>query len=332
MLKKSAILKIGSLVVVVGLLAAVVLIWFNKPLGTALALSIPEKAVAAEKVSADRKSVKFDSVKLATNCNETGAIVFLFTSYDSSKWSQPHGADMIRYFRADFSNLTIDEVTLPRDLWVNTPVLAPQNITNKKLGKVFEYEPYAKLIDQKDVIIKSTSNLAQTVFDNFAVSPTNYITLDAVTFASMVDTLGGIDVVNKYTFNTENYSFVQGNVHLDGAKASEYVRWFNDDLLEVKRFNRQESVLIAIWQKMILPENITKFPNLIKQFQENFVTDFTPAQITNLFCLVQKVTLEKMKTHNVSSDMFTTGGPDNSFIPDVEKIKTLLNTVLFPAQ
>lgn len=146
----------------------------------------------------------------------------------------------------------------------------------------------------------------------------------------MIDTIGGIEVQNDYSFDTQNYSFAPGKITLTGAEASEYVRWFNDDNLEMKRFDRQKAVLLAIWEKMTKPENISKLPGLNSQFQQDYVTDLSPAQITSLFCLIEKVTVAKMKTNDVTPQMFTLGGPDNSFIPDVEKISSLLTTTLFP--
>ena len=322
MVKKKWFWGITSVVLVVGIVAGLFLSWFIGPLAPALALNVPEKAAA--------NAVSSAAAAQETNCGQTGEIVVMFLSYDSRDWNEPYGADMIRYFRADFSNLTIDEVALPRDLWMKTPVLVEKQITNYKLGKVFEYKPYVALKDQKDAIIASTGDVAQTVFDNFEVAPDKYVTLDAKTFAAMIDLIGGIEVLNEYAFNTQSYSFVPGMVALTGAQASEYVRWFNDDLLEVRRFARQKEVLLSIWEKMTKPENITKLPELNKQFQEDYVTDLSPAQVTSLFCLIEKVTVEKMTTNDVTPEMFTVGGPENSFIPDVEKITKLLKDTLFP--
>jgi len=322
MVKKKWFWGITSVVLVAGIVAGLFLSWFIGPLAPALALNVPEKA--ADNV------VRSVAVAQESNCGQTGAIVVMFLSYDSRDWNEPYGADMIRYFRADFSNLTIDEVALPRDLWMKTPVLVEMEIANYKLGKVFEYEPHVALKDQKDLIIASTGDVAQTVFDNFEVAPDKYVTLDAKIFATMIDLIGGIEIQNEYAFDTISYSFAPGQVVLTGAEASEYVREFNDDLLEVRRFSRQKAVLLSIWEKMTKPENITKLPKLNEQFQENYVTDLTPAQLTSLFCLIEKVTLEKMTTNDVTPQMFTVGGPDDSFLPDVEKITKLLKDNLFP--
>jgi LCP family protein required for cell wall assembly len=320
------VIPVFSIVIILFIIG---LIWFTQPLAPALALNIPTPN--AEKVASTAQAAQ-DTNKVAqdTNCGVTGAMVFLFTSYDSSAWDEPHGADMVRYFRADYSNLSIETVALPRDLWVNTPVLSEKNISEYRFGEIFVYEPNKPLSKQIELIIHSTSDIAQTVYDNFEVSPEHYVTLDAINFAMIVDTVGGVDVNNPYALTTENYTFAQGEIHLTGAQASEFSRWLNDGETEWTRFVRQERVLLGILKKMTRPENILKLPELNEQFKDTFVTDFSPSEITSLFCLVEKVTLSKVEAHDVTPEMVTAGGPDNSFIPNVEKIKTLLKTVLFP--
>ena len=81
---------------------------------------------------------------------------------------------------------------------------------------------------------------------------------------------------------------------------------------------------------LLEPANILKIPGLLTQFQNDFTTDLSPEQITDLTCLAGKVTSDQITSVQVEKSMITGPGPDNSMLADTEKVTQFLQQQLAP--
>jgi LCP family protein required for cell wall assembly len=99
-------------------------------------------------------------------------------------------------------------LSLNRDLWVENPATGQ----NGRLNATYNQGP---------------ANLIQAVTQNFGIPVNHYIEIDFVSFGSMVDSFGGIDIFFEHpAFDLASGLDVKqsGLVHLDGDQALAYVR------------------------------------------------------------------------------------------------------------
>jgi LCP family protein required for cell wall assembly len=99
-------------------------------------------------------------------------------------------------------------LSLNRDLWVANPATGE----NGRLNATYNAGP---------------ANLIQAVTENFGIPVNHYIEIDFISFGSLVDSFGGIDINFEHpAFDLASGLDVkqQGLVHLDGKQALAYVR------------------------------------------------------------------------------------------------------------
>ena len=136
-------------------------------------------------------------------------------------------------------------LSLNRDLWVQNPATGQ----NGRLNATYNQGP---------------ANLIEAVTQNFGIPIQRYIEIDFVSFAGLVDSFGGIDIVfANPAFDLASGLDVKqaGVVHLDGAQALAYVRsrhyyemidgkpTAEGGLPDVNRTKRQQAFLRAIMAK-----------------------------------------------------------------------------------
>lgn len=261
-----------------------------------------------------------------TTCGQKGSLVILVTAVDLQTWDIPHTADFIRYVKIDFSNKSVTAVALPRDLWVQTPELAAGGTTADRLGEVYFYSVENDTGDQRSIMIHATELEAQTLYDNFAVVPDYYLTLDGGVVGQVVDNLGGIDIDNAADVTIENVLFPAGRLHLVGDQATIYSRWMNNGT-EWERISRQKVIMLGIWNKLVDPANVANMPKLVQQFSDSYVTDMSPELVTSLICMVKQVTKDKVNFISIGPDMVSSGTND-TMLPDTQKITQFLGEQL----
>jgi len=115
-------------------------------------------------------------------------------------------------------------------------------------------------------------------------------------FTRIVDALGGIDIyldqdwdgrpVDEKTIDL-GY-FTAGQHHMTGAQALRFSR-IRKKYSEVTRTDNQTLVICAIKDKLTEPEVIGTIPDLIRALMGTIQTDLTPAQISQLTCLLPKL-------------------------------------------
>ena len=254
-------------------------------------------------------------------CNESGSKMIVFIGSDVLGSSKPNGADSIRLIKVNYDAQTVKIITFPRDLLVTTGSVNDAAKYQQPLGLTYfsAFEAASGTPLEKNAV--GAGVVAQLLRENFGVQPEFYVTMQMDKFASMIDTVGGVEITIPAAITTEhNISFPAGTQTLNGAMATEYVRFLYPGG-ESARTARQNEVVNALQAKMISINILPQIPTLISQFKDAFITDMSVEQLTNLACLAMT-----MPKANVSFGAITAPVMMTNNIPDVEKIKTYLST------
>lgn len=333
-------------------------VWlFNRPLGPALQLDLPPApaAVAVEpqpaaepaaEPAAGEPQVEVASegpkafLSLVSNvlqqktCGGKGLMRILVTGVTLDQDARHPGADSIYLVVVDFDRPAAGMLALLPNLWVPTPALAKQGVTETSLNLVYLTALQANANNPPHVArTKATGVLAQTILDNFGFVPDHYVTVYQEPFVEYVDLLGGIDVTVPKDLDGAPFrlsSFSAGPQHLDGRLTLDYVRIFDHPPADVfagnyPRFERQRQVLLALLAASQKPENWSKYPELVKEVRKAVLTDLSVNQAMDLACMVELVG-DQAQMLQVEPDMVTVG-PAGRLLPDFEAIKELIKTL-----
>ena len=171
-------------------------------------------------------------------------------------------------------------VSLPRDSYIANPALG------NGLDKLTHMGIYG--------IDNTTASLSQY----FDLDLKNYVLVNFNTYENIINTLGGVDIVNPYQFSGGGYTFAAGNIHLSGSEALSYVR--ERKSLANGDFDRNEHqiiVLKAIIKKIMSPEIITNYSSVLEALSGTFLTNIANDSIYDLAA----AQLESMSAWTINS-------------------------------
>lgn len=181
---------------------------------------------------------------------------------------------------------TVSALSFPRDLYVNIPGWGMNRI-NTAMG----YGGF--------------SLLASTLETNFGVRPTRYIMTTFNSFVSIIDSLGGVDVVASKTLsdkckfkvpqNVNNICTVKpGTTHMNGTFALWYVRSRHTSS-DIDRERRSQEVLQAIFQKLFSLDALTRIPELYDAYRKNVETNLTVDDVVKMAPVAAGLVLDSTK-------------------------------------
>ena len=214
-------------------------------------------------------------------------------------------------------------VSFPRDSYIANPALGGG------LDKLTHMGIYG--------IDNTTAALSQFL----GLELNNYVLVNFNTYESIINTLGGVDIVNPYQFSSFGYTFPAGNIHLSGAEALAYVRerysLANGDF---DRNEHQVIVLKAMIRKILSPDVISRYSEVLEALSGTFLTNIKTESIYELAA----AQMESMSAWTISSRHIegSTGGAEcasapgellSVVFPDMtvaqtvaDEVKTLLGT------
>ncbi len=208
-------------------------------------------------------------------------------------------ADVIKVVRVDFVTPKVTVISLPRDLWVKIPGIEQYGVTEGKLNQSYFYG--TKGMGYYDGPGGAPGLMARTLQENFGLTVDHYGTVNMVTFKRMVDAVGGIDVYlptdvdgRPVDDKTEDMGYFYAGVnHFTGDAALRFSRIRKTDTI-FARMDRQKTVICALKDKLLQPAVLPKIPELIASFQGSVITDLSLAQMSQLACLLPKLSDENI--------------------------------------
>lgn len=146
-------------------------------------------------------------------------------------------------------------------------------------------------------------NLAmKTVSDFTGLTIQYYVYTDFEGFKQLVDAVGGIDLYvekdMKYSDAWDGHEYdidlKQGQQHLDGTTALQYVRFRHDATSDFSRTERQRKFLTAVADKMKSTTSIIKLPRILQKMDPYIETNLTVTDMVKLASLGYEAQSEAM--------------------------------------
>ena len=249
-------------------------------------------------------TISFPTSTPAALCGGPNTMDILMIGADSRADSYLYGlGDAIRLVRVDFVTPKVSVLEFPRDLWVEIP-----NIEDNLDGQDHEKLNQAYLYGQPgfgywDDPSGGPGLLSLTLDLNFGVQVDHYVSVNMRTFEKVVDAVGGIDVQIPDEDTAENADLSIGDNHLNGPQALKLARNRHEGTFA--RADNQNIVLCALRKKLTSPKVVTQIPELIESFKDNIITDFTPAQISQLACLGTKLPPQNIVFATFPQELFS---------------------------
>jgi LCP family protein required for cell wall assembly len=149
-------------------------------------------------------------------------------------------------------------ISIPRD----TRILLPQSESYDKINHAYAYG--------------GTSRAVAAVERLFGIPIAYYMKTNMGGLTEIVNTVGGVDIVNQREFMQEGVHFPQGELHLNGEDTLFYIRMRKEDPNgDFGRTARQRQVLSATVDRLISVRSLGKFPTLLSKLTEYVKTNLT---------------------------------------------------------
>jgi len=184
-----------------------------------------------------------------------------------------YNTDTIMVASYDAVNKAANIISIPRDTLVNVKRTVKK--INAAYGAGFLYEGgHEGGIDQ----------LKREISTLIGFLPDYYVMINLNAFVKIVDAVGGIDIYNPYNMNYDAsdqdlYIHIpKGQHHLYGEEALKFARYREGNnnvggISDLQRIENQQTVINAVLEKVLKPENIAKIPEFIDIFNENVSSD-----------------------------------------------------------
>jgi LCP family protein required for cell wall assembly len=251
-------------------------------------------------------------------CGGPAQMTVLALGVDTDTKYELYGlADVIKIVRVDFITPRVTALSMPRDLWVEIPGISDHyDITHGKLNQSYFYGTEA--MGYYDGPGGGPGLMARTLALNFGLNLDHYGSVNMYTFKKMVDAVGGIDIYLPHDVDgrpvdedTEDMGFFSaGAHHFTGELALRFSRIRKVDSV-FDRMDRQSMVICALQEKLLTPAVVPRIPQLIASFQGSIVTDLSLAQLSQLACLVPKLSNENIVFASLPEEILEPGRADD---------------------
>jgi LCP family protein required for cell wall assembly len=205
--------------------------------------------------------------------------------------------------------------SVPRDTWVSIKAFSNGGAYDGKINAAYEIPlsngAFGRVMPQYDQSFAGGGALASKVIGDYLGIPIDYwVGVDFTAFKSVVDAVGGIDVVNPYVLDDYQYPlgetgrvthihFDAGPLHLNGDQALIYSRERHADS-DFGRSRRQQVVITAVKDKALTVGALPKLFDLLGALQDNVKTNMTLNDIKTFGGIANKIS--SASTHHVSID------------------------------
>ena len=239
-------------------------------------------------------------------CGGPSMMTILAIGQDQRSNNYQYGlGDIVRVVRVDFVTPKVTVLEFPRDLWVEIPYIADNlnGLDHGKLNQAYLYGQPGDGFAYWDDPSQGPGLLSLTLNLNFGVQADHYLAVNMRTFENVVNAIDGITINVPDMETAHNTGLPIGKHHLNGAQALKVARNREEGMFE--RVGNQNLVLCAMREKVLSPNIVTQIPELIKSFQDNIQTDFTPEQLSQLACLGTKLPVENIAFASFPEELFT---------------------------
>ncbi|MBI5301936.1 MAG: LCP family protein [Chloroflexi bacterium] len=229
----------------------------------------------------------------------------------------------------DPKTLSAGVVSIPRDLYVPIP-----DFREDRINVAYYYGTLYKFPGGGPGLAK------RTVEYNLGRRIHFYVLIDFDGFRRAIDTLGGIDidvprVIDDPLYPDENNGYSPlyipaGRQHMNGELALKYARTRHVDG-DYGRMRRQIQVMLAVREKAMRLDMLSKLPTLMQSMGNVVKTDMTAQDVLALAPIARQVKPENIKTGSIDQTMtvqFRANTGANVLWADRAKIGKLMDEVI----
>ena len=158
-------------------------------------------------------------------------------------------------------------LSIPRD----TRVILPGHKDPEKINSAYAYG--------------GVMTAKQTVANFLGVPVTHYALADWQAFKSLVDLIGGVDILVEHDMQYDDpyanlhIDLKAGFQHLNGEQAGQYVRYRSDELGDIGRAQRQQKFFKAAAAQLFSLSGVMKIPAMVRTVVKYVKTDMSTMMI-----------------------------------------------------
>ena len=221
----------------------------------------------------------------------------LLLGADRRPWDRSYRTDTIILVTLNSNLGQVNITSFPRDLYVTVPGFGTDRINTAWLRGGYDL-------------------LEQTFQHNFGITPDYHVLVEFSTFKKIIDQFGGLDVnvSEKVSDYRAGYwvTIPKGVVHMDADDVLWYVRT-RKTTNDIARNRRQQEVLMAIFDKLISLNALSRVPEFYDLYKENVKTDITLVDALKWLPFAVKIAETRniksfALTYNQFYDYITPGG------------------------
>lgn len=208
---------------------------------------------------------------------------------------------------------TVNLLSFPRDLYLTIPGQGSNRINTAYFYGGIE-------------LVKKTFQ------HNFGINPDHYVVINFSSFKRIIDSLGGLEVnVSQKLSDYRAGYFVTipaGQVHMDADTVLWYVR-SRKTSNDFARNQRQQEVLIAIFNRLISMDGIRRAPEFYTLYKDNVITDLSLADLIPMLPFAANVAAEPSRINNYfigSGKVQSWVTPEGAMVllPDMAKVNSMI--------
>ena len=174
-------------------------------------------------------------------------------------------------------------ISFPRDIYLYLPGLHTYN----RINTAMEFGGFQLLAD--------------TMAYNFGVRPQHYILINFMGFATLVDSVGGVDVYvpHKLCDRRTHYGYYcvgPGTVHMDGSLALWYAR-SRMTTSDFDRAYRQQALVRALINKLLSLNALGRVPQIYNAYRGLVVTDLGLGDVLKIAARATRFKSSKIRTY-----------------------------------
>lgn len=176
----------------------------------------------------------------------------------------------------------------------------------------------------------------KTIEDLFGIDINYYFKVNFTSVVNIVEALGGVEVYSDYTFTSKDgYRYTKGYNSVNGKKALSFVRERKHlPGGDRQRIKDQQAMIDAMFRKAINPSIIIKYSSLLNSVKDNFVTNMSADEITNLVKMQldsnAKWTITSNSVEGYDSSNYTYSAPSQKLYvmtPKKESVEEATNLI-----
>jgi len=238
-----------------------------------------------------------------TTCPNRGNLTLLIV-WAESKLASKENIYSMMITKLDFASRSITVIQLPTNLLLSGKTLTAINIKELQIAQVYEYVAIHGLGNPLQVKLSAANLVGQVLQDNFGFAVPNQMIIDTTSMFSLVDKLGGIEIV----LPEDHADLKKGGQILNSQQIDMYL--FEKIISEKTRTSRISLVLDALRHQLLGSNSRSNLIELFQDIRKEVLVNPDIIQIS-ADCLVDFLDPDRVKFEGIDPGFFVTQ-PDGS--------------------